>query len=185
MQQGKDSEQIAQRYAEALKELALSETGLLEQFGNDTDGILQVMEEFPDFERFLVVPVIAMVDKKRLLVEAFGGKVHPYMLNFLQLMVDRRRIALLRPVCASYQRILRELQQTTLAEVISAVPLSEEQASALIERIRRRTAAVRVELRRRVDPELLGGMIIKIGDEVIDASLRGQLRKLTLQLTLS
>lgn len=91
----------------------------------------------------------------------------------------------MRPVCASYQRILRELQQTTLAEVISAVPISEEQASALIERIRRRTAAVRVELRRRVDPDLLGGMIIKIGDEVIDASLRGQLRKLTLQLTLS
>ncbi len=181
--QGKVTEQIAQRYAEALKELALSQEGLLEDFGRGTQVVLDVLATTPELASFLATPVISMAAKKQLLVTAFGDKVHSYLLGFLQLLVDRRRIVSLEPICKQYQILLRKQQETTLAEVVSAVPLSDAQVSALTDRIRQRTGAKQIDLRRQVEPELLGGMIIKIGDEVIDASLRGQLRKLTLQLT--
>ncbi|AGY58478.1 ATP synthase F1 subunit delta [Gloeobacter kilaueensis] len=181
----KDSEQIALRYAEALKDLGLSEEGLLDEFGRTTEALLEVLDANPELERLLATPLVSLADKKRVLAQIFEGKVHPYVLNFLQLLVDRRRIGFLRPICNQFQILLRKLQQVTLAEVISAVPLSQEQQEALLARIQTRTSARRVELRTRINPELLGGMIIKIGDEIIDASLRGQLRKLTLQLTLS
>jgi F-type H+-transporting ATPase subunit delta len=185
MQQGKISEQVSQRYAEALKGLALTQPGLLEQLGGETAGILEALKANPDLSRFLASPLIPTGDKKKLLVGVFGGKVHAYLLSFLQLLVDRRRIAYLGKICEKYQDLLRGIQKTTLVEVISAVPITDDQKNALIQRVLQRTGAKQIEMRTSTDPTLLGGMILKIGDEVIDASLRGQLRKLTLQLTTS
>jgi F-type H+-transporting ATPase subunit delta len=70
-----------------------------------------------------------------------------------------------------------------LAEVVSAVPLSEAQASAVKQKVIAMTNAREVELETRIDPDIIGGVIIKVGSQVIDASLRGQLRRLSLRLT--
>jgi F-type H+-transporting ATPase subunit delta len=105
--------------------------------------------------------------------------------NFLLLLVDRKRIYMLDAICQQYLALLRELNQTVLAEVISAVPLSSEQEQAVKERVITMTNAREVELSQKVDPSLIGGVIIKVGSQVIDASLRGQLRRLSLRLTSS
>jgi F-type H+-transporting ATPase subunit delta len=101
----------------------------------------------------------------------------------LMLLVDKKRISVLAAICKQYLAILRQLNQTVLAEVISAVPLNETQEQAVKEKVIAMTNAQEVELEKKVDTELIGGVIIKVGSQVIDASLRGQLRRLSLRLS--
>jgi F-type H+-transporting ATPase subunit delta len=77
------------------------------------------------------------------------------------------------------------LKQTVLAEVTSAVELSESQQQSVREKVTAMTGAQQVELDTKIDPELIGGVIITVGSQVIDASLRGQLRRIGLRLSSS
>ena len=98
------------------------------------------------------------------------------------LLVDRGRIILLEGVCQQYLSMLREMNQTVLAEVTSAVPLTDEQQQSIKEKVKGMTNAREVELETSINSEIIGGVIIKVGSQVIDASLRGQLRRLSLAL---
>jgi F-type H+-transporting ATPase subunit delta len=89
----------------------------------------------------------------------------------------------LESIFQQYLALLRQLNQTVLAEVISAVPLTEAQQQAIIQKVIAISNARQVELETKVDSELIGGVIIKVGSQVIDASIRGQLRRLSLRLT--
>jgi F-type H+-transporting ATPase subunit delta len=91
----------------------------------------------------------------------------------------------LEAILQQYLALLRQLNQTVLAEVISAVPLTEAQQQAVIDKVLAITNARQVELETKIDSDLIGGLIIKVGSQVIDASLRGQLRRLSLRLTSS
>jgi F-type H+-transporting ATPase subunit delta len=85
-------------------------------------------------------------------------------------------------VLSRYQALLRELNQTVLAEVTAAVELTADQQNALRDRVLAMTGARQVDLAITVDADLLGGVIIKVGSQIVDASLRGQLRRLGMQL---
>jgi F-type H+-transporting ATPase subunit delta len=98
------------------------------------------------------------------------------------LLVDKRRIAFLAEVAAQYLNLLRKLKQTVLAEVISATELSDEQKQSVIEKVKGMTDARDLELKTTIDPSLLGGLIIKVGSQVLDASVRGQLRRIGMSL---
>ena len=104
-------------------------------------------------------------------------------MNVLSILIDRRRILFLRQVCEQYLALQRKLQKIALADVTSATPLNDEQRQAAIERVKQLTKSTGVELRETVDSELIGGVIIRVGSQVIDASLRGQLRRLAFQLS--
>jgi len=111
-----------------------------------------------------------------------GSEANPYLTNFLMLLVDKRRIVFLAQVVEQYLSLLRELNQVALAEVISAQELSEAQRNAVVDRVKGITNARDVELKTSIDPDLIGGVIIKVGSQVIDASIRGQLRRLSVSL---
>jgi F-type H+-transporting ATPase subunit delta len=86
-------------------------------------------------------------------------------------------------ICEQYQELLRKLKQAVLAEVTSAVELSDEQKQAVREKVIAITGAREVDLETQVDRDLIGGVIIKVGSQVVDASLRGQLRRISLRLS--
>ena len=96
--------------------------------------------------------------------------------------MDRGRISLLARICAQYQELLRQLNQAVLAEVTSAVDLSDQQKEEIRQKVLAMTGARQVEISTSIDSELIGGVVIKIGSQVIDASLRGQLRRISLLL---
>ncbi|MGB7486587.1 MAG: ATP synthase F1 subunit delta, partial [Phormidesmis sp.] len=100
----------------------------------------------------------------------------------LMLLVDKGRIYLVKPILQQFQAQVRELKQTVLAEVISAIELSDEQKETVRQKVQGMTKANAVELETKVDPDLIGGVIIQIGSQVLDASIRGQLRRIGLQL---
>jgi F-type H+-transporting ATPase subunit delta len=86
------------------------------------------------------------------------------------------------PVLQRYQELLRQLRGTVLAEVTSAIDLSESQQDQIRQKVVAMTGAEQVDLAVSIEPDLLGGVIIKVGSQVVDASLRGQLRRLSMQL---
>ena len=173
--------EISAPYAQALMSLAKSDN-LSDRFGEDAAGLLNLLKESPDLDQFLESPVIDLDAKKAVLQQILGDQVHPHMRNFLLLIVDHRRVAFLSGILKQYQALLRELNQTALAEVVSAVQLNDGQQQTVRDRVIALTGARQVELQTTIDPDLIGGVIIKVGSQIIDASLRGQLRRIALKL---
>ncbi len=176
------SAEVAEPYAEALMSVAQS-NDLTQRFGEDVATLLSLLQESPEFQQFLSNPIVKAEDKKAVLQRIGGEQLHPFMMNFLKLLIDRRRVLFLEGICKHYQALIRQLNQTILAEVTSAVELSDEQKQAVREKAMAMASANQVELDTKIDPDLIGGVIIKVGSQVIDASLRGQLRRIGLRLS--
>ena len=175
------SAQVAEPYAEALMSLA-KDSDLTDQFGEDASGVIESLQGSGELVGFLASPVYPADRKKAVLKQLFEGKVQGHFLSFLQLLVDRQRVDCLEAVCQRYRELLREQKNIALAEVTSAVELNDDQRNAVVEKVKGMTGATDVELETLVDPSLIGGVVIKIGSQVVDASLRGQLRRISLDL---
>lgn len=173
--------EIAKPYAQALMSVAQTHN-LTEQIGEDTRSLLELTKQSEDLRLVVISPLITAAQKKAVLRQAIGGQVHSYTLNFLMLLADRGRVALLPQVCEHYQALLRQMNQAVLAEVTAAVELNDEQTEAIRQKVMATTQARQVELDVQIDPELLGGVVIKVGSQVFDASLRGQLRRIGMKL---
>lgn len=173
--------EIVQPYASALMSVAQS-NNLAEEFGQDIRNLLSLLDSSAELRQVLGNPLIKADVKKRVL-EQVTGEINPFVQNFLRLLVDKGRIFFLEGIGQEYLAKLRELNQTVLAEVTSAVPLSEAQEQTVKEKVQAMTGATSVELESKLDSELIGGVIIKVGSQVIDASLRGQLRRLGIRLS--
>ncbi|HIK37613.1 MAG: ATP synthase F1 subunit delta [Geminocystis sp.] len=169
--------EVVEPYAEALMSVAQAHN-IVQDIGAQVRELKNIFQQCQDLCQFLASPLIKATDKKEVIRKAFGGQVHPFLLNFLLLLVDRRRIGFAQAIFDEYLGVLRRLNNTVLAEVTAAVTLSDGQREALVNKIRSLTGAQAVELETRVDPSLMGGIIIKIGSQVYDASVRGQLRRL-------
>lgn len=176
--------EVLEPYAQALMSLGQS-NDLVDHFGEDVNNILDTLNSSEDLKAFIANPLAKGDLKKAVLGQVFGDSVHPFTRNFLMLLVDRRRVMFLEGICQQYQKLLRKLKQAVLAEVTSTVELSEDQKNAIRDKVRAMTNANSVDIQTTIDPDLIGGVIIKVGSQVIDASLRGQLRRITLRLTSS
>ncbi|MEO0455154.1 MAG: ATP synthase F1 subunit delta [Cyanobacteria bacterium P01_A01_bin.114] len=176
------SESIISPYSQAL--LSLGESAqVADQFGEDAAYIIELLSTSEELSQFLASPIGSLEAKKGVLRQLLTDKVHPSMLNFALLLVDRGRIPFLGGVCRQYQTLLRQKNQSVLAEVTSVVPLSEAQQDEIRQKVLAMTDARQVELSTSLDPSLIGGVIIQVGSQVIDASLRGQLRRISLLLS--
>ena len=174
------SSEISEPYAQALMSLA-QQNELADQFGETFRSLESLMSESQEFKDFVQNPVIQNEDKKAVLKQVMGD-ANPYLVNFMMLLVDKRRIVFLESIVNQYLSLLRKLNQTALAEVISARELSDEQKGNIVEKVKGIVEARDVELKTSVNPDLIGGVIIKVGSKVIDASLRGQLRRISVSL---
>jgi F-type H+-transporting ATPase subunit delta len=116
--------------------------------------------------------------KKSVIESAFGSQVNAVTKSFLLLLVDRKRIAFLAEILQEFKTLLRVIDQVALAEVTSALQLSRAQEDTICDRVKSMTKAKTVELAVTINPDLIGGVIIKVGSQVVDASIRGQLRRL-------
>jgi F-type H+-transporting ATPase subunit delta len=176
------SAEVVEPYAEALMSVAQSHD-LKDRFGEEVNSLLRLLKDSEELRQFLASPIVDTEAKKAVLQQILGDQVHPYLRNFLMILVDRRRILFLEQIGKHYQTILRKLNQTVLAEVTSTVDLTEAQQQAIREKVTAMTGAHQVELETHLDPDLIGGVIIRVGSQVVDASLRGQLRRISLRLS--
>jgi F-type H+-transporting ATPase subunit delta len=122
-------------------------------------------------------PRIAPADKKKLLRTELEGKTGPATLKFLELLVDKKRFDLFAMIASQYGRLALEKRGVAKAVVRTAAPISPEAQKTLAARLKT-FAGKDIELDIKEDPELIGGVSVKIGDWVLDSSLRGQLRRM-------
>ena len=173
---------IAEPYSEALMSIA-KDSNLIDAIAGDVAFILEVLKDSDEFKALILNPLIKGDLKKAVINQVVEGRVQDVFKKFLMLLVDRRRVYLLEAVCDHFQAMMRELQNTVLAEVTSTIELNDSQKETVKQKVISMTGANSVELETKIDADLLGGVIIKIGSQVLDASIRGQLRRISASLT--
>lgn len=172
---------LASRYATALFELAL-ERGALEEVERDLAALERAVAESPDLARALKSPIISR-EQQAQAMEALAERLGLGELtrNLLGVLAHQRRLAALTAVVTAYKRRLAQHRGEETAEVVSAVPLDEAQIASVREAVAR-YAGRPVQLSAAVDPDLLGGIVVRIGSRMIDASLKTKLRNLELSM---
>lgn len=171
--------EVVEPYAEALMSLA-QEKNLTEAIANDIRSMQTLLTESTELKVFLASPLVKAEEKKAVIKKIAGEDTNPFLLNFLLLLVDQKRISFVEGIFNKYLESLRKLNNIVLAEVTSAIKLYEGEGEKLIEKIKNLTGAENVEMQTKIDPDILGGVIIKVGSQVYDASLKGQLRRISL-----
>ena len=164
---------LAGRYAAALFAAA---AGRAEERKVQTD-LAAAAKILSDKTGVLRHPRVSPADKKKLLQSELAGKVGATTLSFLELLINKKRYDLLPLMAADYGRLAAEKSGTAKAVVRTARALSADAQKMLAARLKI-FAGKDIELDMKEDPELIGGVTVKIGDCVLDSSLRGQLRRL-------
>jgi F-type H+-transporting ATPase subunit delta len=169
----------ARRYAESAFEIA-GRDGTIDRWRADLDGAAVVLEN-PAVARGLNDPTVATEVREGALQAGFEGKVSGPVLNLMRLLVRRGRIEDLPRIAAEFRRLDNLRLGVTPARAVSAAPLEPAEVSALIARLEQMTGGS-IELEQEVDPSLLGGLVVRVGDRLIDGSVRGRLERLRNQL---
>ena len=172
---------IATPYAEALLQVseARQETDAV---ADQVRGLLQIWQDSQDLRAAMASPVLESEAKKAALGALFQDQLTPSLQNLLKLLADRQRIAVLDAVLQRFLELYRDLRHITLAKVVSAQPLSDAQQEQLNRKVQAIAGTSAVEFDLQVDPSLIGGFVVSMGSQVIDASLSGQVRRLGLAL---
>nr|YP_009295994.1 ATP synthase CF1 delta subunit [Schizymenia dubyi]AOM64929.1 ATP synthase CF1 delta subunit [Schizymenia dubyi] len=172
---------VALPYAEALLELA-NNSHLLDKTNQDVALIIEILSKSIDLKLFLENPLITSTAKKDVLNQILVNQVNDFVLKFLLVLIDRRRIPILRVILNKYLELAYKLESIVIAEIATTVVLTESQEDNLIEKLKIITKSEQVKLSISVDSSLIAGFIIKIGSKVIDTSLSGKLKQMSLYL---
>lgn len=169
----------ARRYAEAVFQLAGRDNSL-ERWGDDLRLAADVTAD-DRVARIVNSPMRPLAERERLIEELLGNRLSKPAFNLVRLLVRRKNLELLGPIAAEFQRLLNQKLGIVSALVTSALPLTGEEDKAIRARVAQLTGT-QVDVQTAVDPALIGGLTVKIGDRLIDASVRGRLERLREQL---
>lgn len=168
---------VARPYAEALLGLA-EQAGAAAEVREELTAIERLVAERPGFRDFLTTPSIDVDERRDSLERTFRGRASDLVVDTLQVMNRKGRIALVPAVAAAYRDAHDRLERRVEVRVTSAVPLEDEQRRRLAAAIESGTG-LEPTLVERVDPSLIGGLVVTVGDTKIDASVASRLRKLS------
>ena len=167
--------QVINEYAEALFDLSV-EAGSQKEISTALDTVLSVVDENPEYLDFLSSPNIPKSERVAAIGQAFSGE-HEYVVSFLSLLCEKGRIREIRECISEFKQLCDAADKISVAQVISAVELSESQKAALTAKLQK-LCGNRVVLDCRTDRSLMGGMVVSIDGKVIDGSIRHQLHQL-------
>lgn len=171
----------ANRYAKSLLDLSV-EQGKLEEVYKDMDSVAKTLAGSRDLMVMLKSPVIKPESKSKVLTEVFSGNVGEMTFKFIALITEKGRESLLGGIASAFVLQYKAFKNISQAEVISAAPLDGE-SKTKVEALLQKLAPGLSELKESIDPELIGGFVIKVGDQMIDASVSTQLRELRREFT--
>jgi F-type H+-transporting ATPase subunit delta len=167
-------------YAEALLEAA-GEKGRLAEVREDLAEFAEAVASTDELRSFLRNPQIEPHVKRDALA-ALLAEADKLVRNFLLLLADKGRIAEIEGIHAEFERLIAQEARVLELELTTAVELSDEEAAHVVRRIED-AAGRRVEATRRVDPDIIGGIVVQAGSRRLDASVRGRLNRLRQELT--
>jgi F-type H+-transporting ATPase subunit delta len=171
---------IVSAYAQSLFGLASAEE-MTDRVEEELHELERLYQANPEMKEFINNPTIRAEGKKDALVELLGDKLSRITLNHMYLLVDQERGRMLPKVAEEFYRLASEARAKVTAEVVTAVPIADSTREQLGETLRRMTKKD-VYLRARVDDSILGGAIVRVGDKVLDGSVRSKLNQLKKQM---
>ena len=171
---------VATRYARALLQLA-NKDGQAEPIREELNGLGQVLDGSAPFAAAIADPGVSETTRHDLLTKAFSGRVSPLMMNFLGLLNSKGRLGLLREVIEAYDDLLEEQLGNVEVDVTVAQRLSDEQLATVRERV---SAAIgrNAVVHQYVDESIIGGLVLRVQDKLIDASVKHQLETIRRQM---
>lgn len=171
---------VASRYAGALLATA-KKGGAMDGVAESFAGVMDVLKDTPDLMRFLAGPHIDESKKRDLITTVFGERVEPVLKWFLVMLVEKQRMENVVEIHDEFMRLVEVERGTTRAHVTTAVPLTDDLEQALSAKLGQVTGGA-IVLEKEVDPSVIGGVRVTMGDRVIDGTIRTNLAKLRSQL---
>lgn len=172
---------ISKTYGDALLELAIEENqtdALLEE----SSALLDILGTEKDLDRLMTHPQISKAERIRILEEVFGGRMSDNMMGFFRIVIEKDRYGQIREILTYFVEEVKALRGIGTAYVTTPTPLRAEQQEALVKKLLETTQYHTIELQLQVDPSLIGGIVIRIGDRVVDGSIKTKLDTLQRQL---
>ncbi|KGG80674.1 F0F1 ATP synthase subunit delta [Caloranaerobacter azorensis] len=167
---------IGKTYAQALFEVA-EEVDKIQQFKEELNSIYKIFDKEREFKIIFEHPKLSKDEKKDIINSVFKGKVAQEILNLIYIVIDKGRERYLMDIIEEYIRLSNEKQGIIEAQAITAVPLNEEEKLKLQNKLSEKLGK-NVILKNIVDTDIIGGVLVKIQDKIIDASIKGQLDKI-------
>lgn len=168
---------LARVYARALLALA-EESGRTDELLAELTEVAAYLDRDPELLEFLTSPLIGTEDRRRTLETLFRGRAGDLLVDALQVMNRKGRLGILPALAEGFRREARDLRGIVEVEVTSAVPLTPG-SRARLEGVVARATGMKPELSEEVKPALLGGLVIRLGDDKIDASVARELEKVS------
>jgi len=167
---------VASRYAKAFIDLA-GEQNLVEEIDTDMELFLRTLKVNPQLKAVLANPIISHSKKIKILDEVFSGKINSLSIAFFKLMINKSRGEVLFTTAIEYINQYNIKNNIIMASVVSATSLSESNKQKMIHDIQAATGG-KVILEAKVNPALIGGFVLTVGDRQIDTSIASDLWKL-------
>lgn len=171
---------VSKEYAKALFLLAKRE-GKLDEIGDELESFNALVESNKPIKNFLLAPQINAETKVEMLKHALSGKVSEELLKFILVLIQKRRQDHLAGICTSYHEELNRFYNRVEVFIESAVDLTDKERNALVTKLSEHLER-KVVAKAEVNPDLLGGLVCRIGDVVFDGSLRRQIQQLSIQM---
>jgi len=174
------AQQVARKYSTALF-LSAGRRGLIDQAFEQFSDLKAAMMKDASLLRFLSSPRVAEAEKLNVLSSVFGRRMEQLFLEFLFVLVRKRRAMYLIEVIDEFRLLVEVHRGISHATVTTAVALSTEEKKRLVATLAARTGK-KIELETRVDSGIIGGMVVVIGDEIVDGSIKYELHQIEEQL---
>ncbi|MCI8927726.1 MAG: ATP synthase F1 subunit delta [Lachnospiraceae bacterium] len=172
---------VGATYGEALFELAVEE-GREEELMNEVILLRELLSENPDFGKLMNHPKVLKEDKLEVLEAVFKGRVSEELVGFLHLIVSKDRYGEIDSILDYFIDEVKQVKGIGVAYVATALDLSEAKKKEVEQKLLSTTSFTRMEMHYQVDESLIGGMVIRIGDRVVDSSIRSKLSGLEREL---
>lgn len=169
----------ALRYAKATLNLA-KEKGFAKEVNDDMIFVQSTIEENHDLEVMLKSPVIKSGAKTAVLTQIFDKKVNGITMGLINLLIENKRLSLLNLVAKEFVVIYDFLQGVEVAQITSAVPLTKELEAEILKRIKE-SVGKEVTMNNVIDPSIIGGFVLRVGDKLYDSSVSSRLSNLLSQ----
>jgi len=172
--------QLAHKYSRAIFLLA-QEDGKVDEYGEAMQRLVADIDAVPDLKDFLGSPMIPNVAKKETVEKCFSGDYAPMIVNFLCYLIDKKRGPLLEEIAREYEMYANEAQGIVVADVTMARELSDSAVARLTDKLAEVTGK-KIKVRRHLDPAILGGVVVRMGETRVDGSLLGRVKALEEEL---
>ncbi len=167
---------IADRYASSFLQYALDE-GVLEEVYEEMKGLVQEIKENKELRVLLNSPVIRAEKKVTILDRLWGDRLNRVTMEMIRQACRKGREMYLRGMAGRFQELYKKHKNILTADVWTAIPLDEELRQGIVQKVQQEEGQ-EVDLIEHVDPELIGGVLLKVGDRQYDGTVLKQLRKL-------